>query len=83
MSLQNAKLTAQSSALDVKTLTEDSSKLSEFRCQFIQAQSKQKQPESLNRPNQVVGFVEVPLYRSEGKLLRDAGQSYQVFFYDK
>ena len=81
---QYGKLTAQSSALDVKSLTEeDSSKLAELRCQFVQAQSRQRQPEGRSRRDQVVGFVDVPLYRSEGRQLRDAGQSYQVFFYDK
>lgn len=78
-----AVYSAQSSALEEQTPTEDTTKLAELRCQFIQAQMKQKQPESRRLHDQVVGYVDVPLYRSDGRLLRAAGESYQVLFYDK
>jgi hypothetical protein len=78
-----AGLTAQSSALDEQTPSEDTTKLAELRCQFIQAQMKQKQPASRSRHDQVVGYVDIPLYRADGRLLRAAGESYQVLFYDK
>ena len=62
---------------------EDTTKLAELRCRFVEAQRKQKQVGSRPHHDQVVGYVDIPLYRTEGRSLRDAGQSFQMVLYDQ
>lgn len=62
---------------------EDTTKLAEFRLQFAEAQSKQMPTKGHSHHDQAIGYVEIPLYRSEGRSLRDAGQSFQMILYDQ
>jgi hypothetical protein len=62
---------------------EDTTKLAELRSQFVEAQRKQMHTKGHSHHDQVVGYVEIPLYRSEGRSLRDAGQSFQMILYDQ
>ena len=62
---------------------EKSMKLEELRSQFVEAQKRQAKPVGKSAPEQVVGYVEIPLYKAEGRALKDAGESYQLVMYDK
>lgn len=82
--MDDVREVVQSTSLEAVTPdVEECSKLAELRTQFLEASRRQKPHTSRPHHDQVIGYVEIPLYRSEGRSLRDAGRSFQVFLYEQ